>query len=69
MTYEEASDVIECLLIDIVLSFAGKDMPKSAKCTFEALEKAKEALEKADKLEKLIARGKSQIDRIGDVAE
>lgn len=49
MTYEEASDVIECLLIDIVLSFAGKEIPKAEKCTFEALEKAKEALKEVDK--------------------
>lgn len=47
MTNEEAKSVIECLITNIVGDFADKEMTKDAKHTFDALEKANEALEKS----------------------
>lgn len=49
MTNEEARNVIECMITNIVGDFANREMTKGAKHTYDALEKAEEALEKAEK--------------------
>lgn len=46
VTNKEARNVIECMITNIVGDFADREMPKGAKHTYDALEKAEEALEK-----------------------